>query len=216
MLAAAVYMILAMGANEILLIVYGRWMESSFNLDLGSLGLATTVIGAAEIIPDHNPSSRPDRRPVSRRVRTHVPAPAALALVAAAAACAVPGRPAAPPSPVEARDLAPGLAVHVERRFYEVEGRSPGELNRALASRGPRHRGRPAQALTDWAVTWSYTPRTDAGACAPGAAAVEVRLVTTLPRWSGERERTPAAGAAVAVTFLRTRRRARGARARFG
>jgi predicted MFS family arabinose efflux permease len=49
MLAAAVYVMLAMGANEILLIVYGRWMEGSFGLDLGSLGLATTVIGAAEI-----------------------------------------------------------------------------------------------------------------------------------------------------------------------
>lgn len=49
MLVAAVYMVLAMGANEILLIVYGRWMETSFGLDLGSLGLATTVIGAAEI-----------------------------------------------------------------------------------------------------------------------------------------------------------------------
>jgi predicted MFS family arabinose efflux permease len=50
MLAAAAYVMLAMGANEILLIVYGRWMESSFGLDLGALGLATTVIGAAEIV----------------------------------------------------------------------------------------------------------------------------------------------------------------------
>lgn len=49
MLAAAVYVMLAMSANEMLLIVYGRWMEGSFGLDLGSLGLATTVIGAAEI-----------------------------------------------------------------------------------------------------------------------------------------------------------------------
>jgi predicted MFS family arabinose efflux permease len=49
MIAAAVYVMLAMGANELLLIVYGRWMESSFGLDLGSLGLATIVIGAAEI-----------------------------------------------------------------------------------------------------------------------------------------------------------------------
>jgi predicted MFS family arabinose efflux permease len=50
MLAAAGYIMLAMGANEILLIVYGRWMESSFGLDLGSLGLATTVIGGAEVL----------------------------------------------------------------------------------------------------------------------------------------------------------------------
>lgn len=49
MLAAAAYIMLAMTANELLLIVYGRWMEDSFGLDLGSLGLATTVIGVAEI-----------------------------------------------------------------------------------------------------------------------------------------------------------------------
>jgi predicted MFS family arabinose efflux permease len=48
-LVAAIYTLLAMTANEILLIVYGRWMESSFGLNLGSIGLATTVIGVAEI-----------------------------------------------------------------------------------------------------------------------------------------------------------------------
>ena len=48
-LFAAVYVLLATGANELLLIVYGSWMEGTFGLDLGSLGLATTVIGAAEI-----------------------------------------------------------------------------------------------------------------------------------------------------------------------
>ncbi len=49
MLMAALYITLAMGANELLLIVYGRWMEGTFGLDLGALGLATIVIGAAEI-----------------------------------------------------------------------------------------------------------------------------------------------------------------------
>jgi predicted MFS family arabinose efflux permease len=49
MLVAALYVMLAMGANELLLIVYGRWMEGAFGLNLGSLGLATIVIGAAEI-----------------------------------------------------------------------------------------------------------------------------------------------------------------------
>jgi predicted MFS family arabinose efflux permease len=40
---------LVMAANEVLLIVYGSWMESSFGLSLATLGLATAVIGAAEI-----------------------------------------------------------------------------------------------------------------------------------------------------------------------
>lgn len=47
--AAALYMLLAMGANEIFFIVYGDWMEGSFGLALGALGLASAVIGGAEI-----------------------------------------------------------------------------------------------------------------------------------------------------------------------
>jgi predicted MFS family arabinose efflux permease len=38
-----------MGANELVLVVYGAWMEASFGLALTSLGLATAVIGGAEI-----------------------------------------------------------------------------------------------------------------------------------------------------------------------
>lgn len=48
--AAAGYSLLAMCANETFFIVYGEWMESSFNLQLASLGLASGVIGGAEII----------------------------------------------------------------------------------------------------------------------------------------------------------------------
>jgi predicted MFS family arabinose efflux permease len=47
---AALYTLLAMAANDLLLIVYGEWMEQRFTLSLISLGLATTVIGAAEIV----------------------------------------------------------------------------------------------------------------------------------------------------------------------
>ncbi|RMG90023.1 MAG: MFS transporter [Chloroflexi bacterium] len=47
--AAALYIFLVMTANEILFIVYGNWMESSFSLSLTSLGLATAVLGGAEI-----------------------------------------------------------------------------------------------------------------------------------------------------------------------
>jgi predicted MFS family arabinose efflux permease len=38
-----------MGANELLLIVYGGVMEISFGLSLTALGLATAVIGGAEV-----------------------------------------------------------------------------------------------------------------------------------------------------------------------
>ena len=47
--ATSLYIFMVMGANEVLLIVYGSWMESSFDLSLATLGLATAVIGAAEI-----------------------------------------------------------------------------------------------------------------------------------------------------------------------
>lgn len=47
--AAALYMMLTMVAQETLFIVYGDWMESTFRLSLTGLGLATTLIGLAEM-----------------------------------------------------------------------------------------------------------------------------------------------------------------------
>jgi len=47
--AAAVYVFFVMAANELLLIIYGVWMEQNFNLALTTLGLATGVIGIAEL-----------------------------------------------------------------------------------------------------------------------------------------------------------------------
>lgn len=47
--AAALYMALTLVAQEVLFIVYGDWMEGTFNLSLTSLGLATMLIGAAEM-----------------------------------------------------------------------------------------------------------------------------------------------------------------------
>lgn len=48
--AAAFYALLATSANEIFFIVYGDWMEGSFGLALGALGLASAVIGGSEIV----------------------------------------------------------------------------------------------------------------------------------------------------------------------
>lgn len=47
--AAVLFVVLEMAANEIFFIVYGDWMEDSFGLTLTGLGLATTVIGVAEL-----------------------------------------------------------------------------------------------------------------------------------------------------------------------
>lgn len=47
--AAALYMMLTLVAQETLFIVYGDWMESAFSLSLTGLGLATTLIGVAEM-----------------------------------------------------------------------------------------------------------------------------------------------------------------------
>jgi predicted MFS family arabinose efflux permease len=47
---AVAYLTAAMTANEMLFIVYGDWMEGSFGLALATLGLASGVIGGAEIV----------------------------------------------------------------------------------------------------------------------------------------------------------------------
>ncbi len=47
---AVLYITLFAAANEMLFIVFGGWMEDSFNLSLASLGIAAGVIGAAELL----------------------------------------------------------------------------------------------------------------------------------------------------------------------
>lgn len=47
--AASIYIGLVMAANEILFIVYGDWMETSFGLTLATLGFASAIIGGSEI-----------------------------------------------------------------------------------------------------------------------------------------------------------------------
>lgn len=51
MMAALVFFLI-MFANENLLIAYGGWMEQSFGLSTVRLGLATAVIGAAELVAE--------------------------------------------------------------------------------------------------------------------------------------------------------------------
>ena len=47
--AAALFLLLPLVAQEALFIVYGDWMETTFNLSLTGLGLATTLLGVAEL-----------------------------------------------------------------------------------------------------------------------------------------------------------------------
>ncbi len=47
---AAIYVTLFIMANEMLLIVFGGWMEDSFRLSLTSLGIAAGIIGGAELV----------------------------------------------------------------------------------------------------------------------------------------------------------------------
>lgn len=47
--AASAYVMLIMAANELILVVYGDWMEVSFGLTVASLGLAGMIIGAGEV-----------------------------------------------------------------------------------------------------------------------------------------------------------------------
>ncbi|MBK7218225.1 MAG: MFS transporter [Candidatus Promineofilum sp.] len=47
--AAALFLLLPLVAQEALFIVYGDWMETTFDLSLTGLGLATTLIGLAEL-----------------------------------------------------------------------------------------------------------------------------------------------------------------------
>ncbi|GAB4278650.1 MAG: MFS transporter [Candidatus Promineifilaceae bacterium] len=48
-LAAVSHVLLVMLANEIFFITYGEWMETTFNLALAGLGLASGLVGGAEI-----------------------------------------------------------------------------------------------------------------------------------------------------------------------
>ena len=76
------------------------------------------------------------------------------------------------------------LEVQLQERFYSVSGQSARALNRALWVNGPRVGGRPAHALTEWHLGWSYRPIRTSFSCASSRPNVTVGIVTTLPRWT--------------------------------
>ncbi len=65
--AVCAYLFMMMGANELLLIVFGSWIESQFALSFAGLGLAAAVIGASELLGESSSGLAVDRfgkRPV--------------------------------------------------------------------------------------------------------------------------------------------------------
>lgn len=80
---AVLFVALIMAGNEVVLLSFGPWMESSFGLDLGALGLAAVVIGGAEIGGEATVAALADR--VGKRRLLLV-----ASLVGAAAYAAVP------------------------------------------------------------------------------------------------------------------------------
>ena len=90
--------------------------------------------------------------------------------------------------PATPRD--PALWVSVDEQFYDVDGDTPGMLNRDLARNGPRRDGRAFQGLTDFQVRYRFDPRPVGGGCRATDARVHVEVVTTLPLWI-ERDTAP-------------------------
>jgi predicted secreted Zn-dependent protease len=108
----------------------------------------------------------------------------AISLLTSLAACGA-GVPRAPNPASTAVGLRPSnLQIQLEERFYPVSGRSARALNQALSLNGPRAGGRPAHALTEWHLHWSYRPLRSGSACASARPSVTVGIVTTLPRWT--------------------------------
>jgi predicted MFS family arabinose efflux permease len=69
---AVLFNLLITMGNEVVNLVFGVWMYDSFDLDIASLGLAATVIGAAELIGEMATISMVDRIGKKRAVRIGV------------------------------------------------------------------------------------------------------------------------------------------------
>lgn len=60
-LSALAVSVLMMFANENVFVVYGAWMESTFGLSVGALGVASIVIGISEVIGEGTSAAFADR-----------------------------------------------------------------------------------------------------------------------------------------------------------
>lgn len=60
-LSALAVSVLMVFANENIFVVYGAWMESTFGLSVGALGVASIVIGVSEVIAEGSSAAFVDR-----------------------------------------------------------------------------------------------------------------------------------------------------------
>lgn len=77
-----------------------------------------------------------------------------------------------------------GVALSLERSYYEVRGATAGELRESMDRHGLRDDGERVDALTEWYVRWRYRYAHQDGTCGIGAARVTLRIMLTLPRWN--------------------------------
>jgi predicted secreted Zn-dependent protease len=91
------------------------------------------------------------------------------------------------------RAAEPAIEVTIDERFYEVDGTTPWDLNRALRRNGPRDDAdeRSWHGATDFALRYRYEPAASTDGCHAADARVQVELVTTLPEWP-DRDSAPA------------------------
>lgn len=82
-----------------------------------------------------------------------------------------------------------GVAVgevqrHVDIVYYEVEGRTAGELARSLQQRGPTLGGKRFFGQTDWTINAAYEWHADVTGCRVQNLVVRLLVRITLPRWT--------------------------------
>ncbi len=69
-LGALIFAFFFNGANDVFFVVYGAWLEQDFGLGVVALGMATTVIGAAELIGEGMTAALADRFGLRRALMT--------------------------------------------------------------------------------------------------------------------------------------------------
>jgi len=77
----------------------------------------------------------------------------------------------------------------VRYKSYAVRGQTTHEIWRDIGRRGPhqRHRGLYAQALSEIRYGWTVTYDRRSGSCRIDEARIDVSVLITLPKWTGEK-----------------------------
>ncbi len=75
-----------------------------------------------------------------------------------------------------------GVTYALEQSHYDITGESAAELHRAMLAKGPKLRGWPLYALTEFEVRWRLSEVRARGSCRP-TASVQLTVRMLLPRW---------------------------------